>query len=127
MKFSLWSRPRAFAARRAAPLGLALAAVTARAAAAQPAHLDRDLAAAIGGSTALASGIGGAGVSVAVLDTGIAPHPDLTGPTNRIVGWVDLVNNQPAPYDDEGHGTHVAGIIAGNGALARSAGNPRRL
>lgn len=37
------------------------------------------------------AGRGGAGVTVAVLDSGIAPHPDLTTPTNRIVGWVDLV------------------------------------
>lgn len=60
-------------------------------------------------------GITGEGVTVAVLDTGIAPHPDLVSPKSRIIGWLDLVNNKPEPYDDEGHGTHVAGIIAGNG------------
>ena len=47
MKFSLWSRPRAFAARGAALLGVGLAAFTAGAAGAQPAHVARDLDAAV--------------------------------------------------------------------------------
>src|SRR5581483_3893252 len=33
-------------------------------------------------------------------------------------GWADLVNGRPMPYDDNGHGTHVAGIVAGNGLMA---------
>lgn len=57
----------------------------------------------------------GKDVTVAVIDTGIAPHPDLTRPRSRIIGFKDFVNNRLEPYDDEGHGTHVAGIIAGNG------------
>jgi len=60
-------------------------------------------------------GLTGKGVVIAVIDTGIAPHPDLMKPEPRIVGWYDLVNGKSEPYDDEGHGTHVAGIIAGNG------------
>jgi len=60
-------------------------------------------------------GYKGKGITVAVIDTGVAPHQDLTLPTNRIVGFKDFVNNQTEPYDDNGHGTHVAGIIAGNG------------
>ena len=71
--------------------------------------------AAVGETVALGNGIGGAGVTVAVLDTGVAPHPDLTCPQNRIAGWVDMVNDRTLPYDDNGHGTHVSGIIAGNG------------
>ena len=57
----------------------------------------------------------GAGVGVAVIDTGIHPHDDFTKPINRIVGFCDFVRNRNEPYDDNGHGTHVAGIAAGNG------------
>jgi serine protease AprX len=63
------------------------------------------------------NGLTGNGVVVAVVDSGIAPHPDLDG-ASRIVGWVDLVNGQTTPYDDFGHGTHVAGIIGGNGGVS---------
>jgi len=64
-------------------------------------------------------GFTGKGLTAAVIDTGIAPHPDLIYPQNRIIGWNDLVGGKDAPYDDNGHGTHVAGIIAGNGASSR--------
>lgn len=60
-------------------------------------------------------GYTGKGVTIAVIDTGVAPHYDLTRPYNRIIGFKDFVNNKTSPYDDNGHGTHVAGIIAGNG------------
>lgn len=53
-------------------------------------------------------------VVVAVIDTGIdANHVDLDG--GKVIGWKDFVNNRATPYDDNGHGTHVAGIIAGEG------------
>ncbi len=58
----------------------------------------------------------GAGVTVAILDTGIATSTDLG--SSRIVGWKDLVNSQPLPYDDAGHGTFVAGVIAGDGTAS---------
>lgn len=50
----------------------------------------------------------GSGVTVAILDTGVARHPDLTGP---FVAGIDLVNGGSERSDGNGHGTHVAGII----------------
>lgn len=61
-------------------------------------------------------GYTGKGVTIAVLDTGIYPHPDFLEPVNRLIAFVDLVNNRNSrPYDDNGHGTHCAGAAAGNG------------
>jgi serine protease AprX len=73
----------------------------------------------VGGSKAHDLGFTGKDITVAVIDTGIFPHSDLIYPENRIVGWHDLVNNRESPYDDNGHGTHVTGIIAGNGGASR--------
>lgn len=52
----------------------------------------------------------GAGVTVAVIDTGIAQVPDLA--KTEIVEGYDFVNDRPDATDDNGHGTHVAGTIA---------------
>jgi len=52
----------------------------------------------------------GSGVTVAVIDTGISPVPDLKD--TKFVKGYDFVNNQVEAYDDAGHGTHVAGTIA---------------
>jgi serine protease AprX len=69
-------------------------------------------------------GYTGAGVGVAVIDSGITSwHDDLTNPTSklfpygnqRVSKFVDFVNGRTLPYDDNGHGSHVAGIILGNG------------
>lgn len=61
----------------------------------------------------------GAGILVAVIDTGVDyTHPDFGGaygPRNKIVGGYDFVDGDDDPKDLDGHGTHVAGIIAANG------------
>lgn len=72
------------------------------------------------GATALQKrGIGGNGITIAIIDTGVYPHPDLTKPVNRIVVFKDFVGRRTKPYDDNGHGTHVAGDAAGNGFSSR--------
>lgn len=53
------------------------------------------------------SGFTGRGVKISVVDTGISPHPDLT-----IAGGASFSNVTRSYADDNGHGTHVAGIIA---------------
>jgi serine protease AprX len=60
----------------------------------------------------------GKGVTIAVIDTGIHPHEDLTNPSNRIVAFQDFVHGRNEPYDDNGHGTHCTGDAAGNGHLS---------
>lgn len=62
--------------------------------------------------------IRGAGVTVAVIDTGITPaHPQFQQP-GKIRAWKDFIAGKGAPYDDAewAHGTHVAGTIAGTNA-----------
>lgn len=62
----------------------------------------------------------GKGIGIAVVDTGISAHIDFgTGKNNRILSFVDFVNGRRVIYDDCGHGTHVSGIIAGNGMASK--------
>jgi serine protease AprX len=67
-----------------------------------------------------ATGRTGQGVTVAVLDSGITPDADLVQPSNRILARVNFADQLGSVDDPGGHGTHVAGTIAGNGT--RSAG-----
>jgi len=70
----------------------------------------------IGADVVWQQGVTGRGITVAVVDTGLAHHRGLTraldGQKDRMVGWVDFVEGSKKPVDPNGHGTHIAGIIA---------------
>ncbi|HJT18092.1 MAG TPA: S8 family serine peptidase, partial [Thermoanaerobaculia bacterium] len=90
-------------------------------------HLDRPMHALLDDSLAKINapqvwasfGTRGEGVVVAIVDTGIDyNHPAFGGgfgPGHRVAGGWDFVNSDADPMDDAGHGTHVAGIVGGNG------------
>lgn len=69
----------------------------------------------LGCSDELQRACGKNGVTIAMLDTGIAGHPDFE---NRLIAFADFVNGRRDPYDDSGHGTHVAGCMCGSGMLS---------
>ncbi len=59
----------------------------------------------------------GRGQTICFIDTGIFPHADFLFPKNRIKKFIDLTNQKSFPYDDNGHGTFVAGIACSCGIL----------
>jgi serine protease AprX len=60
-------------------------------------------------------GVDGSGIGVAVIDSGVTAWHDDLSLNNRVTRFVDFVGMRTSAYDDYGHGTHVAGIIAGSG------------
>jgi len=62
-----------------------------------------------------AYGVSGAGVGVAVVDSGVKLHADLA--SSKIATYMDYTTNASSTGDAFGHGTHVAGLIAGSGSL----------
>lgn len=60
----------------------------------------------------------GKDITICYIDTGIKPHGDFTICKNRIIKFIDLFENKKIPYDDNGHGTFVAGVGSGNGCLS---------
>jgi serine protease AprX len=63
------------------------------------------------------AGVTGQDIGVAVVDSGISPHAALA---NKVVANISFVTGDASVLDAFGHGTHVAGIIAGTGSVASS-------
>ncbi|GFI61021.1 serine protease AprX [Clostridiales bacterium] len=63
-------------------------------------------------------GYTGKGVGIAVLDTGLSPLEDFLLPENRISVFKDFIGDFTHCYDNNGHGTHVCGIVCGSGFLS---------
>ncbi len=80
-------------------------------------------AAAVSAPVAWNAGLDGSGVGVAVIDSGIYNHPDLNAAhssRSRVVYRQSFIGG--TLNDDFGHGTHVAGIVAGNGSSSDQPG-----
>lgn len=56
----------------------------------------------------------GKGIGIALIDSGVYPHKFLTTFGNKITSFTDVINKLNYPYDDNGHGTCISGILCGN-------------
>ncbi len=59
----------------------------------------------------------GQGETICFIDTGIYAHFDFIFPHSRIIKFIDLINKDNIPYDDNGHGSFVAGVACGSGVF----------
>lgn len=91
-------------------------------------HISMDTYALLCGTSILASNgirfqekskLTGRGIGIGIVDSGVYPHPDLLNPYNKVRGFVDLINGYKFPYDDNGHGTFMCGILSGSGYLSK--------
>ncbi len=86
-------------------------------------------AAAVDAPLAWSYGLDGTGIGIAIIDSGIDSHPDLSAANSsqsRVVYRQSFIGGG-VQYDDYGHGTHVAGIAAGNGKVSNGPGSLRSL
>ena len=72
----------------------------------------------VGAVNAYQQGLYGQRIGIAVLDSGIYPHRDFIDGQKRIAAFKDFLGRRTKPYDNNGHGTHISGIIAGSGAAS---------
>ncbi len=62
----------------------------------------------------------GQGQTICFIDTGIHPHLDFVFPKSKIIKFIDLLSKSKTPYDDNGHGTFVAGVACGDGIFSHA-------
>ena len=91
-------------------------------------YIDLDVFALLCGNSVLSSNrvtfhekykLTGKGIGIGLIDTGVFPHSDLLTPQNKIKKFLDLVDNLKYPYDDNGHGTFISGVICSSGVSSK--------
>lgn len=60
--------------------------------------------------------LSGKGVGIGVIDSGVYPHKDIN---HKIENFIDLLNGYKYPYDNNGHGTFISGVLCGNGSESK--------